>query len=114
MVWVRALAGRLKSDYRYSALMCYNTFPAPKFSESIVDRLSLSGFEILKARELYPDQSMAKLYDPELMPEELKYAHEKNDALVDSLYLKSGFKDDIHRLELLFKLYEKLIEGKNA
>lgn len=108
MVWMRALAGRLKSDYRYSAVICYNTFPIPSLTDPQKEKIFQLSLEIIKARENYSVSSLATLYDPEKMPKELKEAHSKLDLYVDRLYKKDDFISDTQRLEYLFSLYESL------
>ena len=74
MVWVRAVGGRLKTDYRYSAKLCYNTFPFPNITEKQKENLNLYVFAILDERAKYPSKTMAQLYDPEIMPMGLRQA----------------------------------------
>jgi hypothetical protein len=114
MIWVRNFAGRLKSDYRYSCTMCFNTFPFPNISKDQKAQLILNTQSILDIREYYFDKTNAWLYNPDTMPDDLKKAHEENDKYVESLYKPSGFKNDNERLEFLFAEYEKLVkkEGK--
>ncbi|RFU95085.1 class I SAM-dependent DNA methyltransferase [Sphaerochaeta halotolerans] len=110
MVWLRAVCGRLKTDFRYSATLCYNTFPFPNLTESQKSQLDTTAMGILMAREKYYDMTLAQQYDPDNMPEELREAHNANDLLVDSLYRKSGFESDKERLAELFKRYKKLLK----
>jgi len=112
MSWVRAVAGRLKSDYRYSKDIVYNNFPWPKVTESLKIRIEKTAQEILDARAIYPGNSLADLYDPDLMPVELRKAHRANDAAVMEAY---GFRKDMTEPEIvaeLFKMYQKLTENK--
>ncbi|HCG7367791.1 DNA methyltransferase [Vibrio alginolyticus] len=111
MSWVRLLAGRLKSDFRYSAIMCFNTFPVPELSDEQKERLIESGINILAAREEYPDLSIADMYDPELMPTSLRAAHQENDALVLSLY---GLKESVNEQEMLSRLMNMYEEKLSA
>lgn len=113
MTWVRTVAGRLKTDYRYSATLCYNTFPFPKLSESAKETLNKSTLNILSAREQFPEKTLSELYDPDKMPEILKTAHEENDYLIEQCYQKLPFRSDEERLSVLFKLYEKMINKEN-
>lgn len=113
MTWMRTVCGRLKSDYRYSRDLCYNTFPWPKVSESqrkLIENLSQN---ILMVREFYPDMTLADLYDPDKMPEDLKKAHNELDLAVDRLYRKRPFVSDEERLVHLFTRYEKLVKGED-
>jgi len=77
MAWVRAFAGRLKSDYRYSAVMCYNTFPFPTITEKQKNELEQQVYNILGEREKYSEKTLAQLYDPNIMPDGLREAHRK-------------------------------------
>lgn len=113
-VWVRAVAGALETRIRYSATLCYNTFPVPELSEKQRELLSERAFAVLEAREHHSDKSLAQLYDPEKMPGELREAHQFLDAAVDQLYRKRPFQSDDERLELLFDLYEGATSGGKA
>ena len=86
MAWMRAICGRLKSDYRYSAKIVYNNFPWPDVNEDQHNRISMTAKAILDARSLYPDSSLADLYDPRTMPLELQKAHTQNDIAVMKAY----------------------------
>jgi hypothetical protein len=110
MTWVRAVAGRLKTDYRYSAGLCYNTFPVPNLSEAHKQELTSHVMEVLQQRENHPEKTMAQLYDPDKMPDGLRAAHHALDLAVDGLYRNLPFTSDEERLEHLFKLYEAMIE----
>lgn len=111
MAWVRTVAGRLKTDYRYSNTLCYNTFPFPTLSENQKKALEESAMRILEARENHYENTMAQLYDPDKMPDDLRAAHESNDLLVDSLYRRSGFDNDSERLQELFRRYKEAINA---
>ena len=108
MIWLRAIGGRLKSDYRYSAKNVYNNFPWCSPTDEQKDRIELTAQGILDARENYPDKSLADLYDPDKMPPELKLAHEANDRAVMDAY---GFSYDMTEPEIvaeLMKMYQEL------
>lgn len=109
MTWVRAVAGRLKTDYRYSAGLCYNTFPVPELSDAQKQILTNHVMEVLQQRENHPEKTMAQLYDPDKMPAGLRAAHQALDLAVDQLYRKAPFASDEERLEHLFKRYEAMI-----
>lgn len=109
MVWVRTVAGRLKSDYRYSNTLCYNTFPFPPISERQKQELEQSVYRILEEREAHSEKTLAQLYDPDKMPEGLREAHRQNDLAVERCYRSKPFESDEERLEYLFKLYEQMI-----
>ena len=111
MAWLRHVGGRLKSDYRYSIGLVYNTFPTPHgFKSRDKDLLKLEplAMAILDARSTYPNATLADLYDPDLMPPNLRRAHQALDRAVDGLYRKSGFSSERERVEHLFMLYEKM------
>lgn len=112
MAYLRAVAGRLKSDYRYSSLLCYNTFPVPDLSEAQKQELTTHVMEVLQQRENYPEKTMAQLYDPDKMPAGLRAAHQQLDLAVDRLYRKQPFTSDEERLEHLFQRYEAMIAAE--
>ena len=112
MVWVKTVGGRLKTDYRYSAQLCYNTFPFPTISSQKKAEIEEAAENVLVTREFYPDKTLADLYDPDKMPKDLREAHEKLDAIVESCYPGYPFANDEARLECLFRLYEKMTKSK--
>lgn len=115
MTWVRAVAGRLKTDYRYSSALCYNTFPFPDISEKQKEILEDHVFQVLDERELHPEKTMAQLYDPDKMPDGLRRAHHEMDLAVERCYRSKTFASDEERLEYLFKLYKEMTRaGNNA
>lgn len=113
MSWMRVVCGRLKSDYRYSKEIVYNTFPWPTPTSEQQARIEKTAQAILDARSLYPDSSLADLYDPVLMPPELLKAHRENDKAVMQAY---GFpiKDftESNCVAELFKMYKAMTEEK--
>ena len=109
MIWMRLTAGKLKTDYRYSRDLTYNTFVWPKIDEAQKQKLTDSAKNILKARYYSKINSLAELYNPETMPEDLYNAHIQNDALVESLYRDEPFESDEERLSFLLGLYNKRI-----
>jgi hypothetical protein len=110
MVWSRAIGGKLKTDYRYSTKLCYNTFPFPTISKKQKENLNLYVFGIIEERAKYPNKTMAQLYDAEEMPVGLKQAHEELDEAIEKCYRLQPFKTDTERLEYLFKLYEEMVK----
>ena len=108
MIWVLQTAGRLKNDFRYSTKLCYNTFPFPKISNEKKEEIKQAAEEVLVTREFYPDKTLADLYDPDKMPQDLREAHARLDDIVESCYPGYPFANDEARLECLFKLYEKM------
>ncbi len=109
--WMRAVAGRLKSDYRYSASIVYNNFPWPKLDEKQEEKLQSTAEMILKVRELYSDWSYADLYNELTMPPELRNAHQENDKAVMEAY---GFDwrnmTESECVAELMKLYQEFID----
>ncbi|PTR28493.1 type II restriction/modification system DNA methylase subunit YeeA [Luteibacter sp. OK325] len=104
-VWLAAVGGRMKSDYRYSNTLVYNTFPVPSLSSAQKDLLAEHSLSIIEAREAHPGRSLAWMYDPATMPENLLEAHAAVDAAVEEIYIGRTFKDDAERLEHLIKRY---------
>ena len=110
MAWMRAVCGRLKSDYRYSKDVVYNNFPWPSITDAQKERIEKTAQAILDARSLYPKASLADLYDELTMPMELRRAHQENDRAVMAAY---GF--DLKMTESqcvaeLFKLYQVMVK----
>ena len=112
MTWVRTVAGRLKTDYRYSSALCYNTFPFPKISQTQKTTLEDHVFKVLDERERHSEKTLAQLYDPDKMPDGLRLAHHEMDIAVEQCYRSRPFKNDEERLEYLFRLYEKMIDAE--
>lgn len=110
--WMRTVAGRLESRYRYSGTIVYNNFPWPEAGEAEKARIAALAEDILLIRADYPDQTLAQLYDPDKMPPPLKEAHLRLDAAVDRLYRAKPFSDGMERVEFLFDLYEKAVNGQ--
>ncbi len=109
--WTRQVAGRLKSDYRYSKDIVYNNFPWPaEPTDKQKERIEQIAQAILDARAKFPDATLADLYDPLTMPKELLDAHRANDEAVDAAYGKRTFKNELERLEFLFGLYRQITE----
>lgn len=108
MVWVKSVGGKLKTDYRYSSQLCYNTFPFPEITVKQKENLSLYVFAILDERAKHPEKTMAQLYNPDTMPKGLKEAHRELDKAVEQCYRLQPFISDTERLEYLFKLYEEM------
>lgn len=111
MVWLRHIGGRLKSDYRYSIGLVYNTFPTPigfKENSLNISKLETLAQAVLDARASHVDATLADLYDPDLMPPNLRRAHQALDRAVDRFYRTKLFNSERERVEYLFTLYEKL------
>ena len=107
MAWTRFIGGRLKSDYQYSVGVNYNTFPLPP-TDSDLSRLEPLAQAVLDRRANHSDATLADLYDPDLMPPNLRRAHQALDRAVDRLYRRAGFASERERVEHLFMLYEKM------
>ncbi len=121
MAWMRMVGGRLESRYRYSAGVVYNTFPLPQEvtdNTEVLHRLAPLAQAILDARNAHPESTLADLYDPDLMPPDLRHAHQKLDMAVDKLYHPKGFETEQDRIRHLFLLYENmkapLIDGQRS
>ena len=107
MAWLRHVGGRLKSDYRYSIGLVYNTFPTPTEGADL-SKLEPLAQAVLDARAAHPNATLAHLYGPDLMPLNLRRAHQALDRAVDRLYRSDGFSSERGRVEHLFMLYEKM------
>ncbi len=112
MTWVRAVGGKLKTDYRYSGKLCYNTFPFPDVSLKEKEKINLHVLSVLEEREKHPEKTMAQLYDPDKMPAGLRQAHKELDEAIERCYRLKPFENDTERLEYLFKEYEKMVKMK--
>jgi len=108
LMWIATVCGKLKTDYRYSNTMGWNTFPIPELTSQNKEDLTLTAKRILLARESHFPASIADLYDPETMPEDLKDAHARNDETLERIYIGRRFKNDTERLEKLFEMYTKM------
>jgi hypothetical protein len=108
LVWIATVCGKLKTDFRYSNTLGWNTFPIPVLTEQNKADLTTCAEAILLAREAHFPASLADLYEPEKMPENLRLAHERNDEVIERIYIGRRFKNDTERLEKLFELYTKM------
>ena len=108
LVWVATVCGKLKTDYRYSNTLGWNTFPVPKLTEQNKADLTRCAEDILLAREAHFPATIADLYKPDEMPDNLRAAHERNDEVLERIYIGRRFKNDTERLETLFDLYTKM------
>ena len=113
MAWLRHIGGRLKSDYRYSSGLVYNTCPLPSEGAKLT-KLDPLAQAVLDARAAHPGATLADLYDPGLMPPNLRKAHTTLDRAVDRLYRPGGFASERERVEHLFGLYEKMMTPLEA
>lgn len=108
MAWVRAVAGQLETRIRYSSAIVYNNFPVPPLTEAEKANVEEKSFAVLDARESHPEKTLAEMYDPEKMPDDLRAAHQELDEAVDAIYRKKPFVSDEERLAHLFDLYETM------
>jgi hypothetical protein len=113
-VWISAVCGQLETRIRYSNTMGWNTFPVPTLTEKNKDDLAGCAETILLAREAHFPATIADLYDPEKMPDNLREAHERNDEVLERIYIGRRFKNDTERLEKLFELYTKMTDKKTG
>lgn len=107
-LWVRAVGGSLETRIRYSATLCYNTFPFPKLTTTVKEELERLAQNILNIRDENFDMTLGEMYNPESMPDELREAHHQLDLAVERIYRPEPFTSDEERLEHLFKLYAKM------
>lgn len=114
LVWVGTVCGKMKTDFRYSNTLGWNTFPVPLLTEKNKADLTRCAEDILLAREAHFPASIADLYDPETMPDNLRHAHERNDEVLERIYIGRRFKNDTERLEKLFELYTKMTSADKA
>jgi hypothetical protein len=108
LVWIATVCGKLETRYRYSNTLGWNTFPVPTLTEKNKADLTRCAEDILLARERHFPATIADLYDPEKMPVDLRAAHERNDEVLERIYIGRRFKNDTERLEKLFDLYTKV------
>ena len=98
----------IKTDFRYSNTLGWNTFPVPPLTEKQKSDLTACAEAILLAREAHFPATIADLYDPEKMPDNLRAAHDRNDEVLERIYIGRRFRNDTERLEHLFSLYTKM------
>lgn len=113
LVWISTVCGKLETRFSYSNKMGWNTFPVPTLTEQNKADLTRCAEGILLAREAHFPLTIADLYDPQKMPEDLRAAHERNDEVLERIYIGRRFQNDTERLEKLFDLYTKMV-GKGG
>jgi hypothetical protein len=113
LVWIATVCVRLRTDFSYGSTLGWNTFPLPKLTEQNKADLTRCAENILLAREAHFPATIADLYDPDSMPEDLRRAHDENDEVLERIYIGRRFRNDTERLEKLFELYTKMT-GKKA
>jgi len=114
VAWTGAVGGRMREDYQYSNTIVYNNFPVPPLSEAMKEKLTIAALRVLDVREYHCEQTLAELYDPDKMPQDLRDAHAAVDALVDSIYSKKPYETDEQRLSDLFAMYERMTAEEAA
>ena len=114
LVWIATVCGKLKTDFRYSNTLGWNTFPVPTLTEKNKSDLTRCAEDILLAREHHFPATIADLYDPEKMPADLRAAHDRNDEVLERIYIGRRFKNDTERLEKLFELYTNMVAGSKG
>ena len=114
LVWIATVCGKLETRYRYSNTLGWNTFPVPLLTEQNKADLTACAEAILLAREAHFPATIADLYDPDNMPENLRHAHERNDEVLERIYIGRRFRNDTERMEKLFELYMKMTAAGTA
>lgn len=114
IVWISTVCSRLRTDYSYGNKLGWNTFALPTLTEKNRADLTHCAEDILLAREAHFPATIADLYDPDAMPDDLRAAHERNDDVLERIYIGRRFKNDTERLEKLFELYTKMTAAKSS
>ena len=113
-VWIGTVCVRMRTDFSYSNTLGWNTFPIPTLTDTNKADLTRCAEDILLAREAHFPATIADLYDPEAMPDDLRAAHERNDEVLERIYIGRRFRNDTERLEKLFELYTKMTAAQGA
>jgi hypothetical protein len=108
LVWIATVCSRLRTDFSYGNKLGWNTFPVPSLTDEDKTALNRSAENILLVREAHWPLTIADLYDPDTMPDDLRAAHDRNDETLERIYIGRRFKNDTERLETLFQLYTEL------
>ena len=111
LVWIATVCGKLETRYRYSNTIGWNTFPVPPLTDKNKADLTRCAEDILLVREHHFPATIADLYDPDAMPADLRAAHDRNDEVLERIYIGRRFKNDTERLEKLFDLYTRMTVG---
>lgn len=111
-LWIGTVCVRMRTDFSYSNTLGWNTFPVPTLTDQNKDDLTRCAEDILLAREAHYPATIADLYDPDAMPDNLRQAHERNDEVLERIYIGRRFKNDTERLEKLFDMYAKMTDKK--
>lgn len=112
LIWVATVCGKLETRYRYSNTLGWNTFPVPPLTEKNKADLTKSAEDIILIREAHFPATIADLYEPDSMPQNLRNAHDRNDEVLERIYIGRRFKNDTERLEKLFELHTKMTSKK--
>ena len=112
--WIATVCVRLRTDLSYSGTIGWNNFPLPKLTEKNKADLTACAEDILLAREAHFPATIADLYNPETMPENLRAAHARNDEVLERIYIGRRFRNDTERLEKMFEMYTKMTTKVNA
>jgi hypothetical protein len=113
-VWIGTVCVRLEMRFSYANTLGWNTFPIPKLTKEHKADLTQTAENILLAREAHFPATIADLYKPDAMPENLRAAHAENDRVLEEIYIGRPFKNDTERLEKLFEMYAEMTKGKAA
>lgn len=113
-IWAETVCGKLEERISYSNVLGYNTFPVPTLTDKMKADLTRCAEDILLAREAHFPATIAELYDPEKMPADLREAHDRNDEVLERIYIGRRFRNDTERLEKLFDLYTKMTAGTGS
>lgn len=114
LVWIASVCSRMRTDYRFTNTLGWNTFPIPTLTQKNKQDLTLCAEEILISRERHFPATIGELYNPDKMPKDLRQAHERNDEVLERIYIGRRFKNDTERLEKLFELYTKMTSNEQV
>ena len=108
LLWISTVCGQLKTDFRYSNVLGWNTFPLPTLTERNKADLTQCAEDVLLARESHFPATIGDLYNPDTMPDNVRHAHARNDEVLERIYIGRRFRNDTERLEKLFELYTRM------
>jgi hypothetical protein len=114
LIWIASVCGKLETRYRYANTLGWNVYPVPPLTDQNKSDLTRCAEDILLAREAHFPATIADLYDPDLMPADLRAAHDRNDETLERIYIGRRFKNDTERLEKLFEMYTEMTAGQAA
>ena len=112
VTWLRLVGGRMKTDFRYSNTLVYNTFPMPALTQAQLQSLEDATWNLISARDAHPGKTLAWLYSIKTMPDKLKEAHQANDEVLEKIYAGRSFRNDAERMEFLLKLYADMASNQ--